>query len=149
MANLLFSEVKGLMKDYSMDRTDLELFIDELLFNEDDFTIGKYRFISESAIDKIMQDELGSDEYVLGCFNSWFLASVLGIDEDVITEMQKCEAFTAIGKLVLSMDKLGELQEAYASADGYGHHFNSWDGSEDYLEFKDPSLYNYHVFRTN
>jgi hypothetical protein len=44
--------------------------------------------------------------------------------------MQKAEAYEAIGKLIISLCKLPELQEAYASADGYGHHFNSYDFEE-------------------
>jgi hypothetical protein len=78
-----------------------------------------------------MQDELKGDVYKLGCFNDLFLADVLDIDIEVIEEMQKVEAFSAIGKLVLSLGKLEELQESYVSADSYGHHFNRWDGSQD------------------
>jgi hypothetical protein len=147
MSNLLFSEIKKLVQDYDMDRADLELFIDEVFFGEGDFTIGKYRFINENEIDLIMIDELSSDEYMLGCFNSWFIADILNINSDVIEEMQKAEAYTAIGKLIISLGKMRELVEAYASADGYGHHFNSWDGSEDHISFDDTSLDGYYVFR--
>ena len=90
----------------------------------------EWRFIREDAIDSIMQDELRSDEYILGCFNDTFLAHVLDIDIDVIQAMQKAEAFEAIGKLVLSTGKLKELQEEYVFADGYGHHFGHYDGYE-------------------
>ena len=87
-----------------------------------------WRFIHEDDIDAIMQDELKSDEYILGCFNDWFLANILDIDVDVIQAMQKSEAFEAIGKLVISMGKIEELQSEYVQADGYGHHFGSYDG---------------------
>lgn len=30
--------------------------------------------------------------------------------------------------------------------DGYGHHFSSYDGSEEQIEFKDET---YYIFRTN
>jgi len=90
----------------------------------------EWRFIREDAIDSIMQDELSSDEYILGCFTDWFLADVLDIDIDVIQAMQKAEAFEALGKLVISTGKLEELQEKYVSADGYGHHFGHYDGYE-------------------
>ena len=90
----------------------------------------EWRFIREDAIDEIMQDELMFDEYILGCFNASFLASVLDIDIDVIEAMQKAEAFEAIGKLVNSMNKLEELQAEYVKADGYGHHFAHYDGHE-------------------
>lgn len=111
--------------------------------NEDDFEVDGVRFISEGAIDQIQQDELESDLYALGCFNAWFLADVLDIDQDVIEEMQKAEAFTAIGKLIINMGKLAELQQEYARQDGYGHHFNLYDSSEEELTINGTT---YHVF---
>ena len=106
-----------------------------------DFEIGDYRYISTKMIDQIQQDELSGDEYTIGCFHSWFLADVLNIDDDVIDAMQKAEAFEAIGKLVLSLGKLGDLQKEYARQDGYGHHFAHYDFEEhelpaEYLGFK-------------
>ena len=92
-----------------------------------------WRFIREDAIDGIMQDELASDEYILGCFNDWFLADALDMDIDVIQAMQKAEAYEALGKLVISTGKLQELQEKYVQADGYGHHFAHYDGFEESL----------------
>lgn len=148
MKKIMFSEIKGLKEEFGFDRFDVEEFINYSIVDEEsDFTIGKYRFIDQDFIDEIMAEELGSDEYMLGCFNSWFLADVLDIDQDVIDEMQKCEAFTAIGKLVLSLGKLNELQKAYARADGYGHHFNRYDGSEQELFFKDSKMPSYYVFK--
>ena len=92
----------------------------------------EWRFIRRDAIDSIMQDELRSDEYILGCFNDTFLAHVLDIDIDVIHAMQKAEAFEAIGKLVLSTGKLKELQEEYVFVDGYEYELNS----QPYYAFK-------------
>ena len=109
---------------------------------ESDFEVENYRFIHKDYIDGIQQDEIQSDLYILGCFNAWFLADVLGIDTDVIEAMQEAEAYEAIGKLVVSMDKVEELQAGYASADGYGHHFNHYDGCED-------EIGDYYAFRTN
>ena len=98
--------------------------------DEDDFEVGGVRFIAEDAIDDIQAKEMESDEYLLGCFNANFLSGVIGIGTDVIEAMQKAEAFEAVGKLIISLGKLEELQQKYASADGYGHHFNSYDGNE-------------------
>ena len=106
-----------------------------------DFEVEGVRFIAAGVIDEVMCHELGSDLYILGCFNAPFLASILEIDTDVIEAMQKAEAFEALGKLILSMDKLEELQEDYASADGYGHHFNSYDGSEEETEIGGGTYY--------
>lgn len=110
---------------------------------EDDFEVNGVRFVRDDAIDQIQQDELASDEYILGCFNADFLADVLGIDQEVIEAMQKAEAFEAIGKLIISMGKLEALQQAYASADGYGHHFNGYDFSEEEISIDGVD---YHVF---
>lgn len=98
-----------------------------------DFEVDNVRFIDSDHIDQIQADELASDEYVLGCFNASFLSGVTGIDQDVFEAMQKAEAFEAIGKLIVSLGKVGELQELYARYDGYGHHFNSYDGNEEKL----------------
>ena len=90
----------------------------------------EWRFIRSDAIDHIMQEELSNDKYILGCFNSWFLANILGLDQEVIEAIQKAEAYEALGRLVLSLGKLEELQAEYVSADGYGHHFGHYDGYE-------------------
>lgn len=110
---------------------------------EVDFTVDDVRFINSADIDRIQQDELSSDEYILGCFNADFLSSVLDIDQDVIAAMQKAEAFEAVGKLIISLGKLEELQEYYASADGYGHHFNRYDFGEEELRVNGET---FHVF---
>jgi len=101
----------------------------------DDFEVDNVRFISHDAIDSIQEQELGSDLYMLGCFNSWFLAGVLDIDEDVIAALQEAEAYEALGKMIISMGKLEEVQQGYSSTDGYGHHFNHYDFSEESVSF--------------
>lgn len=117
--------------------------VENIVSYEEDFKVDNVRFIHSDDIDEIQQEELKSDLYVLGCFNAWFLAGVLDIDSDVIEAMQEAEAFEAIGKLIVSMDKVDELQEKYASVDGYGHHFNHYDGNEDELTIDSN---NYFVF---
>jgi hypothetical protein len=109
----------------------------------DDFEVDNVRFIKSECIDSILVDELGNDDYILGCFNAWFVADVTGIDTDVIEAMQKVEAYEAIGKLIKSLGKLEELATAYASADGYGHHFNGYDFGEEELRIAGQT---YHVF---
>ena len=116
--------------------------VESITMQEDDFEIDKYRFIRQDKIDGIQQEELSYEPYLLGCFNAWFLADVLNIDMDVIESMQKADAYEALGKLVLSLDKLEDLQEQYVSADGYGHHFSHYDFSED-------EIGDYYIFRVN
>ena len=109
----------------------------------DDFEVDNVRFIADEVIDETLADELGSDLYCLGCFNASFLADVTGIDQDVFEAMQKAEAYEAIGKLVVSLGKLEELASSYASADGYGHHFNGYDFGEEELRINGRL---FHVF---
>lgn len=103
--------------------------VENIKNGEADFEVDNVRFINSNDIDQIQEAELGNDDYTLGCFNASFLSGTLGIDQDVIEAMQKADAFEAIGKLIKSMGKLGDVQYDYASADGYGHHFNHHDFS--------------------
>lgn len=109
---------------------------------EDDVELMGYRFIREDAIDDIMQNELSFDTYMLGCFSAWFLADILGISTEAVEKFQASEAYDGLGELIISGGHLKELQEKYASADGYGHHFNSYDGGQDEI-FAAP----YHAFK--
>lgn len=130
-----FSEIKKIRKFCGslVSSPDWREVVAEIESNNTDFTIDNVRFIDSDEIDGIQADELGNDEYILGCFNSNFLAEVLEIDQDVIDAMQNAEAYEEIGKLIKSLGKLEELQREYASADGYGHHFNIYDSGEDEL----------------
>ena len=107
--------------------------VENLVNFESDFEVDNVRFISSDCIDRIQQDELGSDLYCLGCFTDHFLADVLEIDVDVIEAMQQAEAYEALGKLIISLGKLPALQSEYSRLDGYGHHFNSYDFGEEEL----------------
>ncbi len=115
----------------------------DLINGSPDFEVDAVRFINTNDIDSILAEELSNDLYCLGCFNATFLSSILNIDADVIEAMQESEAYEAIGKLIISMDKLDELAEEYANADGYGHHFNRYDFGEEELTIGDAT---YHVF---
>jgi len=106
-----------------------------------DIHVGDGRFVKSECIDTVMCDDLESDLYILGCFSSNFLADVLDIDEDVIVALQQAEAFEAIGKLIISLGKLDELQQQAVRWDGYGYYFNHYDGTADELYFDDYSMY--------
>lgn len=128
-----YSELKNIRKfcENLTSTPDWRETVDHIVDGDSDFEVGNVRFIADSKIDEIQAAELSSDMYCLGCFNDWFIADILGIDVDVIQAMQKAEAFEAIGKLIMSLGKLEELQESYVSADGYGHHFNHYDGNDE------------------
>ena len=116
--------------------------VEGMLANEPDFEVDNYRFIRDDTIDEIQQEELARDPYILGCFNAWFLADILNVSTDTIEAMQKSEAFEGIGQWIIDAGKVSDLQQSYVSADGYGHHFNYYDSSEE-------EIGEYHIFRTN
>ena len=140
-----YSQVKAIRNfcDSLDSSPDYREVLQNILNGSEDFEVDSVRFINSDSIDQIQQDELSNDLYCLGCFNDWFIADVTGIDTDVIEAMQKAEAYEAVGKLIISLGKLAELQEAYASADGYGHHFNYYDGAEEEFRINGET---FHVF---
>ena len=140
-----YSEIKNIRQfcETLTSTTDWREATQAIVDGRSDFEVDGVRFINSDSIDKIQQSEISSDLYCLGCFNDWFIADITEIDVDVIQAMQKAEAFEAIGKLIISLGKLEELQAAYASSDGYGHHFNNYDGNEEELRV-DGQMF--HVF---
>ncbi len=100
---------------------------------ETDFKVDNVRFIRADEIDQIMCDELKSDLYMLGYFDADFLSGILNIDSDAIESIQNAGACEALGKIIIGMDKLEEVQQGYVSADGYGHHFNRYDDNEEMI----------------
>lgn len=129
---------------------ELGLDVDEVIENiddeKDDFTIDNYRFIHEDEIDQILEDELGDDAYVLGCFNDWFIADNTDLSLEIVQALQRSQEFEAIGNYIIDNDFLTDFAKAYSDADGYGHHFGHYDGNiiEDVL-----SETGYYVFRIN
>jgi hypothetical protein len=125
---------------------DLEEVIENIDDEKDDFTVGDYRFIHQDEIDQILEDELGCDAYILGCFNDWFIVDNTDLSIDIVEALQKSEEYETIGRHILDNDYLAAFAKAYSDADGYGHHFNHWDGGqiEDIL-----SETGYYVFRVN
>lgn len=123
---------------------DFEEMLENIIEEENDFTIGDYRFIHKTAIDRIMDEELESDEYLLGSFMPGFLADILNMSQELIEIIQKAEAFEALGRYIISQDLVSEIREAYVDIDGYGHHFASYDSEtmEDILKET-----GYYVFR--
>ena len=118
----------------NFDREESAEIMLQMRMGMDDFEEAGYRFIAVNAIDKIMQDELSNNKYMLGCFNAWFLADILDMDLEVIEALQKAEAYEAIGKMVLRGGKIEQLQQEYVCSDSYGHHFGSYDGYEHEVE---------------
>ncbi len=106
---------------------------------EVDFEVNNVRFIAMGDIDEIQQEELKSDLYCLGCFNASFLASITGWPTGLIEAAQKGEAYEELGEVLV--DYIEEIQDNYASADGYGHHFNGYDFGEEEVTINGVSFY--------
>lgn len=139
------SEYKEIKELTCFDKDKMKEFIENAI-EQGDYELDNYRIIKDDMIFDIMKEELENDEYILGCFNDWFLSDVLNIDIDVIQAMKKAEAFEAIGKLVLSLDKLDDLAEGYIKYDGYGHYFAHYDSCDNEIEIDGEF---YHLFRVN
>lgn len=111
--------------------------------NESDFEVDNVRFILSDDIDQIQADELESDLYCLGCFNATFIADQCNWPLELVEVAQNGEAFEALGKAIADNCDMVEFAKAYSSADGYGHHFNHYDFSEDEINVNGVL---YHVF---
>lgn len=132
------------LRELDFSKDEIKEIFSNVSSDEVDFMIGDYRFIADSDIDDIQKRELSDDLYLLGCFTDWFIADILELDLDVVQALQKAEAFEAIGKMMLK--HIDEVQEKYRDADGYGHHFNPYDGGDNEINVMGKF---YHVFRTN
>lgn len=149
MTNYLNPDVARVIRESGLS---LKAFWMHIVDEDEDFELstlnGKktYRFIQEDFLDSIMQEELSCDTYVLGSFNSNFLAGILNIPEVLIKAAQSAGEYEAVGEAVLQLNKLAELQEAYVSADSYGHHFAHYDFNEEELYIQDGLCY--YMFRT-
>ena len=129
--------------DIDIESEDYEQLISNLRDTDVvDFESGDYRFIKREAIDGILEQELSSDEYVLGCFNADFLADITDWPMGLIKAAQEGEAFAELGKVLIQEGKIPAIAREFASIDGYGQHFGHYDGNE--LEFRD-----YLVFKVN
>ena len=109
---------------------------------DEEWSGDRYRVIHRDHIDKIQQDELESDPYVLGCFNASFIADHTDLSLDIVEALQSGDKYEALGKHIIENGLIEAIQDGYSSADGYGHHFAHCDGEQQ--EF--GPLY---LFRTN
>ena len=120
----VYSDVKALFVDVA-----------DAMDGDNDFNVDfdgrEYRVIANEDIASVMADELSGDDYLLGCFNADFLSGIIGIPSDAIAKIQNADCCEALGMIIAAdNEKLRELVEDYISADGAGHHFSAYDGSE-------------------
>lgn len=145
MNALTFSQIKEI-KSFCEDLFSTPAWrevVEQIIEGENDFEVNNVRFINADVIDSVLADELAGDEYVLGCFKASFIAEVTGWPEVLIEAGQTGGAYSQIGKALIDGGFVEDMAKAYATADGYGHHFNKYDGGEEELSVA-GSLF--HVF---
>ena len=140
-----FSQIKALktFTESLFSTPDYKEVIENVSNDVDDFEIDNVRFIKASCIDQVLADQLSSDEYCLGCFNANFIAKQSGWPQFLIEAAQSGEAYEELGKAMINELDMVEFAEEYASADGYGHHFNGYDFGQEEITINGV---NYYVF---
>jgi len=139
-------ETVTVLKNMDFDAEERREIIEELGGTDFYAASDNWRFIHTDNIDKIQQDELKSDPYTLGCFNAWFLAGIINLDQESIETLQKADGYEGLGNAVIDSGRIEELQQDYVSADGYGHHFAHYDHEEHELTLNGAT---WHAFKVN
>ena len=140
-----YSQIKKI-KSFCDDRVSAPAWrevVESIATGEQDFEVGNVRFVHDGVILDTLADELARDEYVLGCFSAWCIAEATGWPAVLITAAQKGGAYAEIGA-AMTDEQIRKLAEIYSSADGFGHHFNAYDGNEEELTVAGFGLF--HVF---
>lgn len=130
------------LKEIDIEYHSIKEIISQISASIVDFEIANYRFIHHNKIDLVLADELGSDLYILGCFNADFISEQTNLPLEMIESCQQAESYEAIGKGILMTCGIESFVQSYVSIDGYGNYFATYDGNE--IELED-----YIIFRTN
>lgn len=132
-------------KGIDLERDEMQEVYNQINYDESDFEVGNYRFIEASSIDDIQIEELKQDSYILGCFVADAISEATGWPVALIEAAQKGEQYEAVGE-AMTDEHITELQRIYQESDGYGHHFNGYDGETLELFLSEVD---YYVFRIN
>ena len=138
-------EIKNIItlaNNYGIDTREL---YDNIVNEEEDFEVDNYRFIKEDEALNEAVNMYKVDNYLLGCFNDWFIADNTNIPLRAVQALQKAEAFEELGEMIQEND-LDAFIEEYARLDGWGHVLSSYDGNNDEISINEVD---YIVFRTN
>lgn len=143
----LNNELNDMLDVY--DEYDIDEIIENLINNADDFVVGRYRYIKQSKIDEIMLQEFKDNPELLGYFNPYFISDALpgNIDPDIIEKLQKAGEHYFGEFLAEIPDYIENITKLYVQTDGYGHHFSTYDFSQN--EITMPNGVDYFIFRIN
>ena len=108
--------------------------------NSDDFEVDGVRFIAADTIQSVLVDELSFDTYVLGSFTPYAIWVATGWPVILIEVLQDDGKYELIGDN-MSREQIEVLADHYSSLEGYGTHFNSWDGSEEFITINNKPFY--------
>lgn len=120
--------------------------VESIATGEQDFEVDGVRFIHDDVIVRTLVEELSGDRYIVGCSAAWCIAEATGWPLVLIKAAQKGGAYAEIGA-AMNTDQVRKLAEIYSRADGFGHHFNVYDGGEEELNVDGFGLF--HVFDNN
>jgi hypothetical protein len=135
-----------LRDDFYMNLHEVRALNNQLKLGVTDIYAGDYRFIASDEIDQIMQDELESNLYMLGCFVPSFIASHTGLNVEAVECIQQSGDAKALEGLGLAMaEAIVNVQQDYVSCDGYGLHFAHYDGNEHELNINGRHFYAFKV----
>lgn len=144
-ADLLNAKLNDILDAYCQD--DIDDIMESIINGEDDFKAGDYRYIKQSEIDKIMIQEFRDNSELLGYFEPYFISDALpgNIDPDIIEKLQKAGEHYFGEFLAEIPDYIENITKLYVQTDGYGHHFSTYDFSQN--EITMPNGVDYYIFR--
>lgn len=105
-----------------------------------DFTVNGVRFISESDIFDILVDELQHNRLALGHFNSFYISNATGWPDEVIRMYQDNDDYETLTDN-MSDEAVEELAALYANHQGFGAHFNKFNGATDMVELRNGETF--------
>lgn len=108
--------------------------------DSDDFEVDVVRFIAADTIQSVLVDELSFDKYVLGSFTPYAIWVATGWPVALIEVLQDDGKYELIGAN-MTQEQIEALADYYSSEDDYGHHFNGWDDSEEFITINNKPFY--------
>lgn len=126
MANIKLSLARELKSEFDSDWREIA---ENMISDDEDFTVGRYRFINTDSIDEIYADELENDPETSGACAAWCIAEATEWPEAVIEAAQNGGGEAAIIES-MTRDQLITLAESLSGYESYGPHFARYDGEE-------------------
>ena len=126
-----FKQIKAnikILKRLGFEKDEIRFILDNL--HLDDFTLDNNdtRFINHKSIDNIMLEEFEGDPYMVGGFKDWIIAKNTDLSTGIIRALKSDDNYEILGRHIISKGFLPRILRNYVRVDGYGHHFNVYNG---------------------